>query len=68
MVYQATRTPVNTGQPDHTNTKGQITMPTKSEIEARVAILEETLEEVRTLVDEVLGIEDESPDDNEDED
>lgn len=43
-------------------------MPTKGELEARVATLEETLEEVRTLVDEVLGIEDESPEDDDEDD
>lgn len=41
-------------------------MPTKAELEAQVAVLEEALEEVRTLVDEALGIEADSSEDGDD--
>lgn len=40
-------------------------MPTKAELEAHVAALEEALEEARTLIDEVLDLEDEDPEDDE---
>lgn len=42
-------------------------MPTKAELEEHVAVLEEALEEARTLIDEALGIEEDEQEDDEDE-
>ncbi len=41
-------------------------MPTKAQLEEKVAELEEALEEARTIIDDALGIEtDDSEDDDE---
>ena len=43
-------------------------MPTKQELQNRVADLEEKLEEAKTLIDDALGFEENPADEEEDED